>query len=88
MFTYNVVKMNQSLTVNAGEFNNCVLIEGNANLSIYVGAVRGRKDVPIINREWYCKGIGLVKLERIEDLRSDIWTGGKIVLELLNYKIK
>ena len=57
------------------------------NLSLYIDAVQGFTDIPITNREWYCKGVGLVKVERDEPLNSMLWSGGKITMALTEYKL-
>ena len=73
--------------VPAGTFKNCARVVGNGSLPLYADAVQGFKDVPVQNIEWYCKGVGLVKVERQEDIVSPLWSSGKIVMELTDFKI-
>ena len=84
----NVVEgMEEEVTVPAGTFKHCARVIGNGILPLYLDAVQGFKDIPIINREWYCKGVGLVKVERVEALSSTLFSGGKITMELTSYEL-
>lgn len=84
----NVVEaMDEVVTVPAGTFKDCARVVGNGILPLYLDAVQGFKDIPIINREWYCKGVGLVKVERVEELSSNFFSGGKITMELKDFEL-
>ncbi len=87
LMTYNVETIDETVTVPAGTFKNCARVVGNGNLPLYADAVLGFKDVPVQNTEWYCKGVGLVKVERSEDIISPLWSSGKIVMELTDFKL-
>jgi len=82
-----VEAMDEVVTVPAGTFKQCARIEGVGNLALYLDAITGFKDIPIVNREWYCKGVGLVKVERVESLASSFFSGGKVVMELTAYQL-
>lgn len=85
----NVVEaMDDVVTVPAGTFKECARVVGNGILPLYLDAVQGFKDIPIINREWYCKGVGLVKVERVEELSSNFFSGGKITMELSDFELR
>jgi hypothetical protein len=56
-------------------------------MPLFVDAVRGFVDLTLTNREWYCKGVGLVKVERDEPLSSMLWSGGKITMELTEFEL-
>jgi hypothetical protein len=88
MLNTTVEAVDETVTVPAGTFKNCARIEGTGLLELYVDAVTGFKTLPIINREWFCKGVGLVKVERIEELQSMFFSGGKITMELTDYKVR
>ena len=62
-------------------------VVGNGILPLYLDAVQGFKDIPIISREWYCKGVGLVKLEREEILFSNFFSAGTIKMELTEFEL-
>ena len=51
----------------------------------FADPVVGFKDMPLTTTEWYCKGVGLVKLERTEPANSTFLAGGKTTLELLEW---
>lgn len=87
LMTYTIEAVDQTVTVPAGTFKNCARAVGVGNLSLYIDAVQGFTDIPITNREWYCKGVGLVKVERDEPLTSILWSGGKITMELTEYEM-
>ena len=61
----------------------CLRVVGQARLNLYTDPVNGFTDVPLISREWYCKGQGLVKLEREEKVPAGFMTGGTLRAEQL-----
>lgn len=83
---YTVLSLDETVELPAGSFNHCVLVEGQTDLSLYTDARTGNSMVPITTREWYAPGVGLVKLEREEPLNTDVYKGGKIVMELVKFK--
>jgi hypothetical protein len=87
LMTYTVEAVDETVTVPAGTYKECARVVGLGNLSLYLDAVQGFTDIPITNREWYCKGVGLVKVEREEPLSSMLWSGGKITMELTEFKL-
>lgn len=87
MMTYIVEAMDETVAVPAGTFKSCARVAGNGNFTLYVDAVQGFRDVPIVNREWYCKGVGLVKVERSETLQSPYYSSGQIKMELVDLKL-
>lgn len=87
LMTYTVEAVDETVTVPAGTYKDCARIVGLGNLPLYLDAVQGFTDIPITNREWYCKGVGLVKVEREEPLSSMLWSGGKITMELTEFKM-
>lgn len=64
------------------EHRPCLRVVGQARLNLYTDPVHGFTDVPLISREWYCKGLGLVKLEREEKVPQGFMTGGVLSAEL------
>lgn len=84
--TYSVLSVDESVEVAAGRFSHCILVEGQADLSLYADARKGNSIVPITTREWYAPGVGLVKLEREEPLDTEVYKGGKITMELLRFE--
>ena len=81
--TYTIESINEEITVPAGNFKQCILIEGQAQIDQLVGANTGDGIVEMTTREWYAPGVGLVKLERLEPLDGGVFKGGKITYELM-----
>ncbi|MFC7517661.1 hypothetical protein ACFQUU_21855 [Herbaspirillum sp. GCM10030257] len=83
LMTYTVEAIDETVTVPAGTFRHCARITGVAYLTLYTDPVAGFRKVPLITNEWYCKGIGMVKLERIEEVSTAFFSGGKMLMELI-----
>lgn len=64
------------------EHSPCLRVVGQARLNLYTDPVQGFTDVPLISREWYCKGEGLVKFEREEKVPQGFMTGGVLSAEI------
>ena len=84
---YTVEALEERLTVPAGSFEHCARVVGRAELTLFTDPVRGFSKVPVTTTEWYCRGVGLVKLERQESLATMFYTGGKVVMELVRYRV-
>ena len=41
--------------------------------------------MPITTLEWYCPGVGLVRLERTEPANSTFLTGGTLTMDLVSW---
>lgn len=80
--TYTIDALNQKISTPAGDFDHCVLVKGLAQVRLYIDPVAGWKDVPLHTREWYCPGVGLVKLVREELTSAQFLTGGTQTMEL------
>lgn len=87
LMTYNVEAVDETVTVPAGTFKQCARVTGNGNMTLYLDAVQGFRDVPVVNREWYCKGVGLVKVDRAEILQSAYYSTGRIKMELTSFTL-
>ncbi len=83
--SYRIAALGETLTTRAGQFNDCVRVQGTAVIKLFADPVVGFKDMPLATTEWYCKGVGLVKAERTEPANSTFLTGGKMTLELLEW---
>ncbi len=81
---YRIEALDQTITVQAGEFKGCIVVSGSNILRIFVDATLGFQDLPITQKEWYCPGTGLVKLVRDEPvMRSTYYFGGSQSFELV-----
>jgi hypothetical protein len=76
---YRIESINASVEVPQGSHQACVLVRGEALLRLFVDPNTGFQDVPLVSREWYCPGAGLVKFEREETVPAgQFFTGGQI----------
>ena len=85
VMTYRISSLDNTVTVPAGRFENCLLAEGEATLTMFADPLTGYTDVPIRTREWYAPGVGLIKLERTEQLDTRMYKGGKYTFELISF---
>lgn len=85
VMSYSIVSQNETVMVPAGRFENCLLVEGEATLTLFVDPHIGYQDIPITTREWYAPGVGLVKLERVEPLDTRVYNGGRYLFELMSF---
>lgn len=83
---YRIDAVNVEITTPAGEFSDCLRVEGRAGIRLYVDAALAWRDVPLVTREWYCPQMGLVKLEREEPTPSRFMKGGIFTMELLAWE--
>jgi predicted small lipoprotein YifL len=79
---YTIEALAQSVDTRAGRFDNCLRVRGVAALRLFADPVVGWRDLPLTTVEWYCKGVGLVRLERHEPAQSTFLSGGKLTMEL------
>jgi hypothetical protein len=80
--TYEIEAVADEVQVPAGRFSPCLRVRGSATVRIFVDAISGFRDQPLTTVEWYCRGVGLVKLERSEPSTSPMLVGGTRTLEL------
>ena len=86
LMTYTVEALDEKLTVAAGSFDHCARVAGHAEMTLFTDPVRGFNKVPLTTTEWYCRGVGLVKLERVEHLATTFYSGGRVTMELVEYQ--
>lgn len=79
---YAVEAVGESLQTAAGRFEDCLRVKGVATLRLFADPVVGWKDLPLTTLEWYCRGVGLVRVERREPANSTFLVGGTTTLEL------
>ncbi|MFM1906755.1 MAG: hypothetical protein RLZZ591_432 [Pseudomonadota bacterium] len=86
LMTWTIASVDESVETQAGKFHPCMRLEGLAHLNLYTDPVNGFNDVPLLSREWYCRGVGLVKFERIEKVPAGFMTGGTLQAELTSWR--
>ena len=84
--TYTIAAMDEKLVVPAGTFERCMRVEGKAAVRVYVDAQFAWRDIPLTTQEWYCPGVGLAKVERTEPSPSRFMVGGKVAMELVEWR--
>ena len=85
--TYRIEALGEAVTTRAGAFSDCIRVKGSAAMRLFADPVVGFRDMPLETTEWYCKGVGLVKLERNEPTnRSTFLNGGTLVMELTEWQ--
>ena len=82
---FEIKSITETVEVPAGIFENCIRVEGNTLLTLYVDPKLGYQDIPITQTEWYAPGVGLVKLVRNEPLNVELFKGGSISYELTRF---
>ncbi len=83
---YAIEATGQAVDTRAGHFEGCLRVGGKAALKLFADPVSGWKDLPLLTTEWYCPGVGLVKLQREEPAGSPMLLGGTLTMELLSWQ--
>jgi hypothetical protein len=83
---YRIEAVGEQVSTPAGAHSDCLRVEGRAMLRIFFDAQGAWRDSPVTSREWYCRGVGLVRLERDEPSASKLLNGGTVTLELLSWR--
>jgi hypothetical protein len=82
LMTWRIAAVDERVTLADGHtLQPCLRVEGQARLNLYTDPVNGFTDVPLLSREWYCQGHGLVKFEREEKVPPGFLTGGLLSAE-------
>jgi hypothetical protein len=84
--TYTIEAVGEKVETRAGRFEGCVRVKGLAVLRLFADPVVGWRDMPLTTLEWYCPGVGLVKLERKEPAESTFLSGGRLTMELVAFR--
>lgn len=82
---YAIESVGETVQVRAGRFEGCVRVKGVAALRLFADPVVGWKDMALTTTEWYCPGVGLVKLVREEPAESTFLSGGTLTMELVDW---
>jgi hypothetical protein len=84
--TYTIEASGEKVETRAGRFERCLRVRGHASLRLFADPVVGWRDMPLATTEWYCEGVGLVRLVREEPAGSTFLTGGTMTLELIEWQ--
>jgi hypothetical protein len=83
---YRIEARDEAVEVPAGRFEGCLRVRGEAQLRLFADPVQGWRDLPLVTLEWYCPGVGLVRLQREETAGSAFLSGGRLQMELLRHR--
>lgn len=86
MMVYAIVALDQKVETPAGQFESCIKVLGEAKIRLYVDALFNWREVPLFTTEWYCPGIGLARMERVETSPSKFMRGGNVTMDLVSFK--
>ncbi len=86
LMTYTIEALGQTVQTRAGAFSNCLRVKGTAAVRVYADPVVGWRDMPLATTEWYCDGVGLVRLVREEPAQATFLTGGTLTMELVAWQ--
>jgi hypothetical protein len=82
---FEVQSLDDVVDVPAGQFENCIRIEGYVSVTLYADPKLGYVDVPVIQTEWYAPNVGLVKMVRSEVINTPVYQGGVRTFELTKF---
>ena len=83
---YSIKKRNVSINVKAGNFKNCVYIEGKGKSEFIADTRSGPINVDIFIKEWVCPGVGIVKQQRQEHTKASAFGNMSLEKVLINFK--
>ena len=83
---YRIEALAEKVETPAGQFEGCVRVAGRAEIRLYVDAMFQWRDIPLVTLEWYCPGVGLVRLERKEPSPTKFMVGGTVTMELTSWQ--
>lgn len=83
---YRLEAVGQAVDVPAGHFDDCLRVLATGELLVHADPRLGPSKVPVEQREWYCAGVGLVRLERVETLDVEQVSGGRLLMELHTFE--
>ena len=83
---YRIEALAEKVKTPAGDFEGCVRVSGRAEIRLYVDAMFQWRDIPLVTLEWYCPGVGLVRLERKEPSPTKFMVGGTVTMELTSWQ--
>ena len=83
---YRIEALAEKVQTPAGKFDGCMRVAGRAEIRLYVDAMFQWRDIPLVTLEWYCPGVGLVRLERKEPSPTKFMVGGTVTMELASWQ--
>jgi hypothetical protein len=84
--TYTIEAVGEAVQTRAGRFADCLRVRGSGALRLYADRAVGLKDMALTSTEWYCRGVGLVRLVREEPASATFLSGGTLTMELSRWQ--
>ena len=84
---YTIESTTERISTAAGQWDSCLRVKGVASVRLFADPTSGWRDLPLTTREWYCPGVGLVRLERDEPVKSAFLSGGTLKMELQSWRV-
>lgn len=81
-----IESMDEVVSVPAGRFERCMKVTMSGSTFKDAGNYVGLTLVNVEQTNWYAKGIGLVKMERLETTKSEALDKGTLSIELAEYE--
>jgi hypothetical protein len=81
-----IESLDEVVSVPAGRFKNCMMISMSGSTFKDAGNYIGLTLVNVEQTNWYAKGVGLIKMERIETTRNDALDKGTLSIELAKFE--
>ena len=83
---YEITSLNQTVSVPAGKFKDCIKITGTGETTFIGDREIGTIDISIKTDEWYAPNVGLIKSVRLVKTNSDLFGTSKMTQVLDDYK--
>jgi len=84
--TYRIDAIDDKVQTPAGQFEGCLRVSGRAEMRLYVDDLFQWRQIPLTTLEWYCPGVGLVRLQRKETSPTRHMIGGTVTMELSSWQ--
>jgi hypothetical protein len=80
---FTVLALDAKVDTPADKFENCALVEGKLEILLWNDEAFAYKPNHLVQKEWYCPGVGLVQVERVEPTTTKLLQGGVMRMRLL-----
>lgn len=82
--TFTVLNLDTKVETPAKQYEHCALIEGKLEILLWNDEAFAYKPNHLVQKEWYCPGVGLVQIERVEPTTTKLLQGGIMRMRLID----
>ena len=82
---FTVVALDAALDTPAGRFEGCARVEGKLDILLWNDDAFAYRPNHLIQQEWYCPGVGLAQVERVEPTTTKLLQGGVMRMKLISF---